>query len=74
MLPRLRCFVTDFAGREEGPTAVEYAIVLALIIGVCIAAITTVGRNANATFTSVGSQLGNTSGSQQCRPAGTPPV
>ena len=35
---------------EDGPTAVEYAVMLALIIVVCIAAITLVGRNANETF------------------------
>ncbi len=35
---------------EDGPTAVEYAVMLALIIVVCIAAITTLGSNANQTF------------------------
>jgi pilus assembly protein Flp/PilA len=63
MLTRLRCFVTDFLGREDGPTAVEYAVMLALIIVVCIAAITTIGSKANATFNTVGSQLGSASGS-----------
>jgi pilus assembly protein Flp/PilA len=52
-----------FLKREEGPTAVEYAVMLALIIVVCIAAITTIGSNANATFNTVGSQLGGTAGS-----------
>jgi pilus assembly protein Flp/PilA len=47
--------IADFLNREDGPTAVEYAVMLALIIVVCIAAITTLGGNANATFTSVGS-------------------
>jgi pilus assembly protein Flp/PilA len=46
--------VADFVKREDGPTAVEYAVMLALIIVVCIGAITTLGSNANATFTSVG--------------------
>ena len=36
--------------KEDGPTAVEYAVMLALIIVVCIAAITTLGTNANSTF------------------------
>jgi pilus assembly protein Flp/PilA len=40
----------DFLRREDGPTAVEYAVMLALIIVVCIAAITTLGSNANSTF------------------------
>lgn len=42
--------VVDFLKREDGPTAVEYAIMLALIIVVCIAAVTAVGGNANAVF------------------------
>jgi pilus assembly protein Flp/PilA len=52
-----------FLRREDGPTAVEYAVMLALIIVVCITAITTIGKNANATFNTVGSQLGGTAGS-----------
>ena len=35
--------VVDFLKREDGPTAVEYAVMLALIIVVCLAAITTLG-------------------------------
>jgi pilus assembly protein Flp/PilA len=35
---------------EEGPTAVEYAVMLALIVVVCLVAITALGSNANATF------------------------
>jgi pilus assembly protein Flp/PilA len=47
----------NFVKSEEGPTAVEYAVMLALIIVVCITAITTLGSRANATFTNVGNQL-----------------
>jgi pilus assembly protein Flp/PilA len=50
-------FAVDFLKHEDGPTAVEYAVMLALIIVVCIGAITTLGSNANATFTSVGSAI-----------------
>jgi pilus assembly protein Flp/PilA len=57
MLSRLACSVADFWTREDGPTAVEYAVMLALIIVVCIAAITTLGKNANGTFTSVGTAI-----------------
>ena len=46
-----------FLKREDGPTAVEYAVMLALIIVVCIAAITALGSNANGTFAAVGSTL-----------------
>ena len=42
--------VVNFMKREDGPTAVEYAVMLALIIVVCLAAITTLGQNANTTF------------------------
>jgi pilus assembly protein Flp/PilA len=46
-------FAVDFLKREDGPTAVEYAVMLALIIVVCITAITTLGSNANGTFSNV---------------------
>jgi pilus assembly protein Flp/PilA len=46
-----------FVKKEDGPTAVEYAVMLALIIVVCIAAITTLGSNANSTFSFVGSAI-----------------
>jgi pilus assembly protein Flp/PilA len=45
--------LVNFLKREDGPTAVEYAVMLALIIVVCISAITTLGNNANATFSNV---------------------
>jgi pilus assembly protein Flp/PilA len=50
--------VKNFLAREDGPTAVEYAVMLALIIVVCITAITALGTNANKTFTSVGNSIG----------------
>ena len=58
---KLSNFVVDFVKREDGPTAVEYAVMLALIIVVCITAITTLGTNANQTFTSVGNTLSTVS-------------
>jgi pilus assembly protein Flp/PilA len=48
----------QFLKNEDGPTAVEYAVMLALIIVVCITAITTLGSNANNTFSYVGTQIG----------------
>jgi pilus assembly protein Flp/PilA len=57
MFKALTCQLVDFVRNEDGPTAVEYAVMLALIIVVCIGAITTLGGNANATFTSVDSAL-----------------
>jgi len=49
--------LVNFVKREDGPTAVEYAVMLALIVVVCIAAITTLGSNANSTFSFVGSSI-----------------
>jgi pilus assembly protein Flp/PilA len=42
-----------FLRQEDGPTAVEYAVMLALIIVVCITAITTLGKNANVVYSNV---------------------
>jgi len=60
-MQKLSNFVVKFVKNEEGPTAVEYAVMLALIIVVCITAITTLGSNANKTFTSVGTAIGGAS-------------
>jgi pilus assembly protein Flp/PilA len=53
--------VVNFVKREDGPTAVEYAVMLALIIVVCITAITAIGTNANKTFYNVASNLATAS-------------
>ena len=53
--------VVTFLKREDGPTAVEYAVMLALIIVVCIAAITALGSNANKTFNTVSNAVGGAS-------------
>lgn len=52
--------VHRFLVSEDGPTAVEYAVMLALIIIVCLTAIGTIGTNANTTFTDVGNSLAGT--------------
>ena len=59
----LKQHLVNFVKREDGPTAVEYAVMLALIIVVCITAITTLGTNANATFTKVGNAVNTSSSS-----------
>ena len=59
MLSRFTKQVVQFLKKEDGPTAVEYAVMLALIIVVCITAITTLGTNANKTFTSVANTIGS---------------
>jgi len=43
----------NFLADESGPTAVEYAVMLALILVVCIAAITALGSNASSTYSNV---------------------
>jgi pilus assembly protein Flp/PilA len=58
MLSRFTKQVVEFLKKEDGPTAVEYAVMLALIIVVCLAAITALGTSANATFGNVGSAIG----------------
>ncbi len=49
--------VKKFLKSEDGPTAVEYAVMLALIVVVCLAAINTIGTNANQAFQRVGQSL-----------------
>jgi pilus assembly protein Flp/PilA len=61
LMKALKQFAVNFLAKEDGPTAVEYAVMLALIIVVCIAAITTLGQNANSTFTTVGNTIGGAS-------------
>ena len=39
-----------FLVSEDGPTAVEYAVMLALIVMVCLTAISTLGTRTNTTF------------------------
>jgi len=60
LMRKLQERIVNFLKREDGPTAVEYAVMLALIIVVCITAITALGTNANKTFTTVGTAVGST--------------
>ncbi|HEY1380170.1 MAG TPA: Flp family type IVb pilin [Gemmataceae bacterium] len=46
-----------FVKAEDGPTAVEYAVMLALIIVACIGAVTTLGTRTNGTFSTSGSVM-----------------
>jgi pilus assembly protein Flp/PilA len=57
MLTLLRNQFVQFLRNEDGPTAVEYAVMLALIIVVCITAITALGTNASNTFSYVSGQV-----------------
>ena len=46
-----------FLKEEDGPSAVEYAVMLALIIVVCLVAITSVGSSASSMWGSNESNL-----------------
>ncbi|MGO8689463.1 MAG: Flp family type IVb pilin [Thermoguttaceae bacterium] len=46
-----------FLVSEDGPTAVEYAVMLSLIVIVCLSAISTIGTNANSKFRQIASSL-----------------
>jgi len=46
--------VREFLRREDGPTSVEYAVMLALIVVVCVVTIAALGSNANKTYTKAG--------------------
>ena len=58
----IRMEIVEFLKAEDGPTAVEYAVMVALIIVVCISAITILGQSASETFTLAGDAVndGNT--------------
>jgi pilus assembly protein Flp/PilA len=49
--------VHRFLVSEDGPTAVEYAVMLALIVIVCLTAITSLGTQVNTTFSGVATSL-----------------
>ena len=53
--------VRKFLKSEDGPTAVEYAVMLPLIIIVCLVAITSVGTKASTTFSNVAASLAGAS-------------
>ncbi len=50
--------IRQFCQSEDGPTAVEYAVMLALIVIVCLTAISSIGTNANTQFTNIANSIG----------------
>lgn len=46
-----------FLASEDGPTAVEYAVMLALIVVVCIGILKSLGTTISGTFSSVQSAV-----------------
>jgi pilus assembly protein Flp/PilA len=55
---RIGQHLVTFLKNEDGPTAVEYGVMLALIISVCIVMITVLGSNTNNTFSYSGNKVG----------------
>jgi len=54
--------VERFMKSEDGPTAVEYAVMLALIVIVCIASISSIGTQVNSTFETIEGELSSANG------------
>jgi pilus assembly protein Flp/PilA len=52
--------IVGFVAREDGPTAVEYAVVLGLIVVVCVAAVALLGMGASDIYTGAGVGAGST--------------
>ena len=56
-MSRISMIVRNFVKNDEAATMVEYALMLALIAVVCIAAVVVIGSNANTVFTNIGGKL-----------------
>ena len=56
-MSRLGAGVWKFLVSEDGPTAVEYAVMLALIVVVCLTAIQAIGTNPSTTFQNITDQI-----------------
>ena len=57
MFSRIKNAVVNFCEREDGPTAVEYAVMLAVILVIVVGTIRLIGTNANNVFSQVGSAI-----------------
>ncbi len=60
MFSHLPRFCAAFLKEEDGPTGVEYAVMMALIIVVCFASVGTLGTNTNKSFTKIATTLNST--------------
>lgn len=54
--------VHDFLKDDSGPTAVEYAIMLALITAVCVASVGTLATSVDQSFTTSADTIANAFG------------
>jgi pilus assembly protein Flp/PilA len=62
MVP-LRAAIRRLFGEDDGPTAVEYAVMLSLIMAFCMAAVRTLGTNTSSAFSKVANSLASSGGS-----------
>jgi pilus assembly protein Flp/PilA len=53
----IKKFLKKFIQEEEGATAVEYAVMIVLIIVVCLAAVTLLGEKVNNAFNAVATNM-----------------
>jgi pilus assembly protein Flp/PilA len=60
MLSKIRERFVNFLKQEDGPTAVEYAVMLALIIVICLTAVQLLGKNSSALFQTVAQSIATT--------------
>ena len=62
-MDNMRKAIANFLIEEDGPTAVEYAVMLALIIGVCLASVSflanSTAENFNASSDAIAGAFGN---------------
>ena len=56
---KLLTHVRDFVRAEEGQDLIEYALLVALISIVCVAALEIAGTQVNRIFTNIGTKLTN---------------
>lgn len=49
--------IAAFMRNEEGATALEYGLIAALIAGVIIAAVTTLGQSVSTTFSNISTSM-----------------
>jgi pilus assembly protein Flp/PilA len=56
---RCRQAILEFMKEEDGPTSIEYAVMLGLIIVVCLTAVATLGNDAVAKFCAAADVLAN---------------
>ena len=56
-MSRFRTSISRFLTSDDGPTAVEYAVMLALILVACIGIVTTLGTSISSTFSTVNTSL-----------------